>query len=146
MSAHRRALSCAGARDRYFVPVELDEPEPVAPGDVVAAPDPVAELEPEVVVSVVDRGVVVDGDVVVGGEADGVRSPGRSLTRSVPVSVHAVASVAINASAEKPASVRFMKRTLLWCSALWAPCRAPIQPNCNGSAVDVPGAVLVYFP
>ena len=97
----------------YFVPVEL-EPELDAPPGVVADPDPdtepLAEPEPDVVVSVDERGVVV----VVGGDADGVRSPGRSVVRVVLVSVHAVASVAINASAENPASVRFMKRTLLW--------------------------------
>ena len=104
-------------RAAYFVPVELDEPElelgDVAEPEPVADPEPLTEPEPDVVVSVDERGVEVEGEVAVGGEADGVRSAGRSLVRVVLVSVHPVASVAISASAEIPASVRFMKRTLL---------------------------------
>jgi len=106
------------------VPEELVEPL-LAPGD--AAPEPEPDIDPEaepdaepVVESVDELGDVVldddelgddvDGDVAVGGDADGVRSPGRSPTRSVRVSVHAVARVAISASAENPANARFMKR------------------------------------
>ena len=115
------------------MPVELDEPEPVAPGDVELEPD-VAEPDPDVVVSVDERGLEVDGDVAVGGEAEGVRSPGRSLVRLVPVSVHAVASVAINASAENPASVRFMNVPPVGVRTC-GPIPMPALPICNGGAV-----------
>jgi hypothetical protein len=111
----RSARRCVRSdRAAYF---ELDEPElelgDVAEPEPVADPEPLTEPEPDVVVSVDERGVEVEGEVAVGGEADGVRSAGRSLVRVVLVSVHPVASVAISASAEIPASVRFMKRTLL---------------------------------
>jgi hypothetical protein len=71
----------------------------VAPGDVVPEP----EREPDVVVS-----VDVDGDVAVGGDADGVRSPGRSLVRGVPLSVQPAASAATSASAEMLDNALFM--------------------------------------
>ena len=85
--------------------MELGEPELDG-----AVDDP----EPDVVVSVDELGGVVgdvDGGAAVGGEADGVRSPGRSLTDPVPLSVQPAASVATSASAEKPRNVRFMKHT-----------------------------------
>jgi hypothetical protein len=50
----------------------------------------------------------VDGEVVVGGEADGVRSPGRSPTRSPGDSVQAVSSPAPSARAQKPVSILFI--------------------------------------
>ena len=53
-------------------------------------------------------GVAVGGGGVVGGEADGVRSLGRSPTRPVPLSVQAVARVATSASAVRPKSALFM--------------------------------------
>jgi hypothetical protein len=57
-----------------------------------------------------DGGVegVVDGDVVVGGEADGVRSPGRSPTRSLPDSVQAVSIPRASATAQTPLSILFI--------------------------------------
>lgn len=74
-----------------------------------------------VVVSVDDLGIEVDGDDaggddVVGGDADGVRSPGRSLVRGVPESVQAVASVATSARAETLNSALFMNAPPEWCS------------------------------
>jgi hypothetical protein len=68
------------------------------------------EVEPPGVV-VDDGGVegMVDGDVVVGGEADGVRSPGRSPTRSEPDSVQAVSRPRLSATAQKPVSILFMR-------------------------------------
>jgi len=48
-----------------------------------------------------------DGGGVVGGEAEGERSIGRSPTRSER-SVHAAASVTTNASARQPESALFM--------------------------------------
>ena len=50
----------------------------------------------------------VEGNGVVGGDADGERSPGRSLVRGVPLSVQAVASVATSARAETLSSALFM--------------------------------------
>jgi hypothetical protein len=95
----------------------VDEPEPVAPG--------VVDVEPagEVVVSVdelgddgVVEGEVVGGGVVVGGEADGTRSPGRSLVRGVSASVQPAASVATRASAETPERTRLMNAPPERCS------------------------------
>ena len=54
------------------------------------------------------EGSDVEGDVVVGGDADGERSPGRSLVRGVPLSVQAVASIATSARAETLSSALFM--------------------------------------
>jgi hypothetical protein len=73
-------------------------------------PDDVPE-PPGVVVD--DGGVdgvdgVVDGVVAVGGDADGVRSPGRSPTRSVRDSLQAVSSPALRARAQKPVSNLFI--------------------------------------
>ena len=79
----------------YLVPVPLGvDGEPL--GDDVV-PDPL--------------GVVVDdgGVVVVGGDADGVRSPpGRSPTRSVRDSLQAVSNPALSARAQKPVSNLFI--------------------------------------
>jgi hypothetical protein len=92
-----------------LVPVPLGlEVEPL--GDVVL---PLGEVEGEVEVPdppgvVVDGGV--DGEVVVGGDADGVRSPGRSPTRSEPDSVQAVSSPAPSARAQKPVSNLFISK------------------------------------
>jgi len=61
------------------------------------------ELEPELEDDggvVVDGGVAVDGDVLDGGDADGVRSPGRSPTRSVRVSLQAVSMPTLSATAK----------------------------------------------
>jgi hypothetical protein len=59
-------------------------------------------------------GVLVDGEVdgvvEVGGDAEGVRSPGRSPTRSVPDSVQAVSSPAVSARAQKPVSILFIAK------------------------------------
>jgi hypothetical protein len=67
----------------------------------------VLDGDPDVVVSLDVLGVAVGGGTV-GGEADGVRSLGRSPTRLEPLSVQAVARVAMSASAEKPESALFM--------------------------------------
>ena len=64
--------------------------------------------DPDVVVSLGVRGVAVGGGGVVGGDAAGVRSPGRSPTRSVPESVQPVASVATSASPARPNSALLM--------------------------------------
>jgi hypothetical protein len=58
----------------------------------------------------VDGGVdgVVDGEVVDGGEADGVRSPGRSPTRSVRDSLQAVSNPRLSATAQRPVSILFI--------------------------------------
>jgi hypothetical protein len=80
-----------------------DELEPVEPG---------VELGLVVSVELGDEGDVegdgVAGDDVVGGDADGERSPGRSLVRGAPLSVQAVASVATSARAEMLSSALFM--------------------------------------
>ena len=68
----------------------------------------VVDGAPDVVVSLGVLGVAVGGGGEVGGDAAGTRSPGRSLTRSVPLSVHAVARVATSARAVKPSSALFM--------------------------------------
>jgi carbon monoxide dehydrogenase subunit G len=71
------------------------------------------EVEPPGVVEVDPLGGVVvaggvDGKVVDGGDADGVRSPGRSPTRSLPDSVQAVSNPRLSATAQKPVSILFM--------------------------------------
>ena len=86
--------------------VVLDDPEPVADGDVALLPDGVlTEPEPVVVVVVLLR----PGVVVVPGDADGgvVRS-GVLPTRSVSVRLHATLAPASNASAQKPESIFFI--------------------------------------
>jgi hypothetical protein len=59
--------------------------------------EPELELDGGVVVD--DGGVAVEGDVDDGGEADGVPTPGRSLVRSVRLSLQAVSSPALSATA-----------------------------------------------
>jgi hypothetical protein len=89
--------------------------EPVAPGVVDVEPDG------DVVVSVDELGAdgvgeVAGGGTVVGGEADGTRSPGRSLVRGVSASVQPVARVATRASAETPRKTRLMNAPPERCS------------------------------
>jgi hypothetical protein len=99
---HRRLLR------GYFVPVPLGlEVEPL--GDVELLPDDVPDPP-----GVVDDGGV-DGVVAVGGDADGVRSPGLSPTRSVRDSLQAVSSPALSARAQKPVSNLF----IFGASSLW---------------------------
>jgi hypothetical protein len=82
--------------------VVLDEPEPVADGEVALLPvDPLTEPEPVV--------VRLPGVVVVPGDADGgvVRS-GVLPTRSVSVRLQAMLAPASNASAQTPDSIFFI--------------------------------------
>jgi hypothetical protein len=51
---------------------------------------------------------VVDGEVTDGGDADGVRSPGRSPTRSVRDSLQAVSIPTLSATAPRPVSIMFI--------------------------------------
>ena len=92
-------------------PVELGDDEPLELGLELLGLELLDELllsvedELEPVVDddggvVVDGGVAVDGDVLDGGEADGVRSPGRSPTRSVRVSLQAVSMPTLSATAK----------------------------------------------
>jgi hypothetical protein len=79
--------------------------------------EPELEGDDDVVVSLEVLGVLgvaVGGGGVVAGEADGVRSPGRSLTRPVPDWLHADASVATSASAAKLNSALFMRTSLVF--------------------------------
>lgn len=81
--------------------VVLDEPEPVADGEVALLPvDPLTEPEPV---------VLLPGVLVVPGDADGgvVRS-GVLPTRSVSVRLHATLAPASNASAQTPDSNFFI--------------------------------------
>jgi len=85
--------------------VVLDDPEPVADGEVALLPvDPLTEPEPVVVVV-----LLLPGVVVVPGDADGgvVRS-GVLPTRSVSVRLHATLAPASNASAQTPDSNFFI--------------------------------------
>jgi hypothetical protein len=114
----------AGLRDDYLVPPEELEPDaPEEPGVVEPEPDiepePVAEPEPDVAEPPAELGDDVlgeDGVDVVGGDADGVRSPGRSPTRPVPLSVHPAASAATSARAEMPVNALFMNAPPHMCS------------------------------
>jgi len=111
---------------RYFVPLPLvpvDDPvelgadvlESVELGLVVVVVVVVellsVEVEPD------GAGVVTDGEVVDGavlGEADGVvRSTGRSPTRSVRVSLHAVSRPRLSATAKTAVSILFISLPLL---------------------------------
>src|SRR5262245_37387728 len=72
----------------------------------------------------------VDGVVVVGGDADGVRSPGRSPTRSLRDSVHPASTPVPRARTHTPMS-NFFIAVLLW---------ALIEPRtvgCNASATEL---------
>jgi hypothetical protein len=80
-----------------------------------------------------DDGLVaggVDGIVDVGGDAEGVRSAGRSPMRSLPDSVQAVSRPAPSASAQKPVSSLFIVKA----SSLWG-LRVTTTEGCNGDAV-----------
>ena len=94
----RRACTRRSGKPCYFVPED----------DGV-----VLELPLGVLVSLDEGGVlgVAVGGGVVGGEADGARSAGRSPTRPVPLSEQAVARVATSASAEKPSNAFLMAGT-----------------------------------
>lgn len=102
-------------REGYFVLLDdalplglvvvLDDPEPVADGEVALLPGvPLTEPEPVVVVV-----LLLPGVVVVPGDADGgvVRS-GVLPTRSVSVRLHAMLAPARSASAQKPDSIFFI--------------------------------------
>jgi hypothetical protein len=87
-------------------PVELgvDELEPLELGlelvDELLSVDDEPELDDDAGGVVGDGGVAVDGDDgLEGGEADGVPPPGRSLVRSVRLSLQAVSSPALSATA-----------------------------------------------
>jgi hypothetical protein len=75
---------------------------PVPPG--VCVPDVPGAAEGEPVVVPFEGGVVV----VVGGDADGLRSPGPSPTRSDFDSVHPVRTLAPSATAHSPMSTFFI--------------------------------------
>lgn len=111
----RRAFARTGADPtrRYFVLLDdalplglvvvLDDPDPVADGDVALLPvDPLTEPDPVVV-------LLLPGAVVLPGDADGdvVRS-GVLPTRSVSVRLHAMLAPASRASAQKPDSIFFI--------------------------------------
>ena len=82
--------------------VVLDDPEPVADGEVELLPaDPLTEPEPVVV-------LLLPGVVVVPGEADGVVRSGVLPTRSVSVRLQATLTPASNASAQTPDSIFFI--------------------------------------
>lgn len=123
-------------REAYFVLLDgaaplglvvvLDDPEPVADGDVALLPvDPLTEPEPVVVVVLLLPGVVV---VVVPGDADGgvVRS-GVLPTRSVSVRLQAILAPASSASAQTPDSIFFIA------DAPPCGCRTR-EEGCNGHA------------
>jgi hypothetical protein len=84
--------------------------------------------EPDVVVSLgvlgAADGAGGGGVTAVGGDAEGVRSAGRSPTRSVCDSVQAVASVATSARAVMPSSVLFISVHLLRCATGAGKCKA----------------------
>jgi len=96
-------------------PVELGDEEPLELGlelldERLSVDD---ELEPVLDEDggiVVDGGVAVDGDGLDGGEADGVRSPGRSPTRSVRLSLQAVSRPALSATASTAVRNFFISR------------------------------------
>ncbi len=101
--------------------VVLEDPEPLADGDVALLPvDPLTEPEPVV--------LLLPGVVAVPGDADGgvVRS-GVLPTRSVSVRLHATLTPASSASAQKPESIFFIADA--------PPCgvsnhRRKLQPTC----------------
>jgi carbon monoxide dehydrogenase subunit G len=97
------------ARVFYLVPDELELLE-----SVELEPDGAVDGDPEVVESLEGlrgaAGVVVGGGTV-GGDAEGARSPGRSLTDPVPLSVQPAMSVAPSARADRPSNAVFMEHT-----------------------------------
>jgi hypothetical protein len=131
----------ADQQRRYFVPlllglVVLDPLElglEVEPDDgvplVVSVVLELLELEPDGVV-LLDGGVVLDGGIELdGGEADGVRSPGFSPTRSVRDSLQAVSSPALSATAMAAVSILFISEP----SSLWG-----LRSRCPKSATRMP--------
>jgi hypothetical protein len=98
---------------RYFVPLLLLDDEPVEPGALGGVVE--LELLPELGLVLVDEllsvevelepepdgagAVAAGGSVLDGGDADGVRSPGFSPTRSVLLSLQAVSRPALSATA-----------------------------------------------
>jgi len=128
------------------VSVVLDGEPGVAAGSEVLGAGVVTEPEPEA--DPLASGVVV----VVGGDADGVRSgTGVSLVRSVLVSVHAV-RVRPSARAQKPVTNLFMADVLPWCS--WfvgnrqGESATPVPPRLTGceSFTTTAGATLAGAP
>ena len=74
----------------------------------------------------------VDGMVVVGGDADGVRSPGRSPTRSVFDSEQAVSRPALSVSAQTAVSSLFIASA----SLLWGCGLRTVGVGCNAHAAS----------
>jgi carbon monoxide dehydrogenase subunit G len=94
-----------------------EEPDDDAPGVVVDGElDVVESLELVLELLGVLGVVTVGGGGMVDGEAAGVRSPGRSPTRSFR-SVHALVRVATSARAVMPSSAFFMNAPPRWCSS-----------------------------
>ena len=114
-------------------PLGEDELDPLVLGldDVVLSVEVELELDPDVDGAVVVDGAVLDGGVA--GEADGVRSAGRSVTRSVRDSLQAVSRPALSATAMVAVSILFISRTLLLVGL-----RDPEAENCNGCAAGAP--------
>ena len=84
--------------------VVLEDPEPVADGEVELLPvDPLTEPEPVVVVV-----LLLPGVVVAPGDADGVVRSGVLPTRSVSVRLQATLTPASSASAQTPDSIFFI--------------------------------------
>jgi hypothetical protein len=113
--------------------VVLDDPEPVADGEVALLPDGVlTEPEPVVVVVV----LLLPGVVAVPGDADGgvVRS-GVLPTRSVSVRLQATLVPASSARAQKPESIFFIADA--------PPCG--VEPPEEG-ATDMPAAAGLTGP
>lgn len=129
------------ARRGYFVPVPLVPVVLLAPEPVPVVVSVVLEDEPGAAAGseVLGAGVVTEPEpetdplasgvvVVLGGDADGVRSgTGVSLVRSVLVSVHAV-RVRPSARAQKPVTNLFMD-VLPW---IWFV--GTVEGKCNGRA------------
>jgi hypothetical protein len=81
--------------------VVLDDPEPVADGEVALLPDPLTDPEPVVV-------LLLPGVLVVPGDADGDVRSGVLPTRSVSVRLQATLTPASRASAQTPESIFFI--------------------------------------
>ena len=92
--------------------------------DVLLSVEVELELEPDGA-----GAVLAGGSVLEGGEADGVRSPGFSPTRSVRDSLQAVSRPALSATAMAAVSILFISRALLLVGL-----RDPSAEKCNGYA------------